>query len=420
MIVLAFVEHFPPVLGRDLRIHELLRRLAKRHDIHIVVLPSLRSLLGFDDARGTAPPTDESIRVWNIALPRTLRSMWLASLPLAYVVSLPVLILQAVRIAKAVLPDVIVANYPSPYTGLVASLVASSTARPYVVDFSDHIASYGSVLLGLRPKSYLARAAVAFQDFLIRKSAVLPTVTSVLREYAIKAGVDQSRIHVIPNGVDLALFSETPIVDCSGTFPRPVVCFYGGTLEKWAGLDLLLEVARRAEHHGLPFEFALAGSAGKPLSGPLPGNVRLLGMLDRKELAETIRACDYVLIPFAQSLGAHAASPVKLFEGLAAGKPCLCSDTGGIRDVVEDGVSAILVPSLDPELWLSTILDLEADPERRASLSQRAREVAGEFDWSRLANEFEKSLIEAVLSHTSHPPRNRASGVAKSTGRRRG
>ncbi len=421
MIVLAFVEYFPPVLGHDLRIHELLRRLSIQHDVHIVVLPSLRSLLGLVDAGGTRSPTDTSIRVWNIALPRTLRSVWQASLVLAYLVSLPILILQTIRIAKAVVPDVIVANYPSPYTGLVALFVASFMARPYVVDFSDNIASYVSVLLRIRPESFLARAAVTFQNFLIRKSAVLPTVTSVLRDYAVQTGVDPSRVHVIPNGVDLTLFSEAPIVDGRReTLARPIACFYGGTLERWAGLDLLLELARSAEHRGLPLEIALAGSAEKPLLDPLPGNVQLLGMLSRGELAERIRACDYVLIPFARSPGTHAASPVKLFEGLAAGKPCVCSDTGGIRDVVEDDVSAILVPSLDPELWLSAILDLEGDPERRASISRKAREVAEEFDWSRLAEEFEKSLIEAVRSHSSHPLRDRASGAARSLGRRRG
>ena len=122
MRIVAMVEFFPPSLGSDLRIHELLGRLSDRHAISFVVIPAFRELVGrIPRPREDGPPQADVLRVrfgpmeWRV---------WRASPVLAVLLTMPLLLLRTLRLAGRLKPDVIVANTPSAYTGLLSFLVA--------------------------------------------------------------------------------------------------------------------------------------------------------------------------------------------------------------------------------------------------------------------------------------------------------
>jgi len=58
---------------------------------------------------------------------------------------------------------------------------------------------------------------------------------------------------------------------------------------------------------------------------------------------------------------------------------------GGIPEIVEDGVTGILVPPRDPESLARGVLDLAGDPGRRERMGQEARIKVGAFSADRTA-----------------------------------
>jgi glycogen synthase len=74
-----------------------------------------------------------------------------------------------------------------------------------------------------------------------------------------------------------------------------------------------------------------------------------------------------------------------LLEAMQAALPIVASRTGGIPDVIEDGVNGLLVPPGDPEALARAIDRLLADRALAYRLSEGAQERAKDYDWEVLA-----------------------------------
>ncbi len=387
MRIVAMVEFFPPSLGSDLRIHELLGRLSDRHAISFVVIPAFRELVGrIPRPREDGPPQADVLRVrfgpmeWRV---------WRASPVLAVLLTMPLLLLRTLRLAGRLKPDVIVANTPSAYTGLLSFLVARIGGHAFVVDFNDLIAEYSASLMGWSDQSALARALRWVQTFITRKADHIFAVSDYVRSALADRGLPGDRVTVLRNGaVPMAVAAR----DGGGDRAR---CLYMGRLEAWAGLDLLEGLAKYAEAHHLPIDLRIAGP--KPAEdGFLKGaNVQYLGVFERSRLQEVLADVEYVLVPFPPTNFNEAAVPIKLMEGMAAGCVCVCSSRAGIKEVVAHLSNGVLVEDESPQRWADAILRLRQDPELRSRLGDRAQATIRErYTWDALAREFGKGLIE--------------------------
>jgi glycosyltransferase involved in cell wall biosynthesis len=99
---------------------------------------------------------------------------------------------------------------------------------------------------------------------------------------------------------------------------------------------------------------------------------------------------DIVLAPYQRRVAlrggrgdiARWMSPLKIFEYMAAGKPVVASDLPVLREVLEDGREALLVPPDDIEAWAAAIERLLASPELRQRLSRSAHQkFMRQFTW---------------------------------------
>jgi glycosyltransferase involved in cell wall biosynthesis len=93
-------------------------------------------------------------------------------------------------------------------------------------------------------------------------------------------------------------------------------------------------------------------------------------------------------------------SPLKIFEYMAAGKPILCSDLPVLREVLEDGRNALLLPPDEPDAWVAALERLRADPALAARLGARAREdFLARHTWRRRA----EAVLAAALAPAEPP-----------------
>ncbi len=155
-----------------------------------------------------------------------------------------------------------------------------------------------------------------------------------------------------------------------------------GRLTPIKGLRILMAAfaAARAQAPGLTLTLVGDGEDRahlETLAAPMGDAVRFAGYLSQEGVAEAVAAADALVLPsFAEGL------PVVLMEAMAAGKPVIATQVAGVGELVEHGVSGLLVPASDADALTRAILDLAATtPEARAKMGQAGRaKVRAEFD----------------------------------------
>ncbi len=184
----------------------------------------------------------------------------------------------------------------------------------------------------------------------------------------------------------------------------PRVLFAGRLIER-KGLPVLLRALARVarerevvldlvgEGHERPRLERLAADLG------LAERVRFHGWVSPEELDRLYRACTVFVLPsVVDSHGDTEGLGVVLIEALRYRKPVIGSDVGGIPDIVEDGVSGLLVPPGDPEALAQALRRVLDDPALARRLGEDGFQyVAQKFAWERIADEVAalyRSLVE--------------------------
>ncbi len=410
MRIAVFVEYLPPKMGSDRRIYELMKRISKLYEIHFIVLPAIRFLIGNlkDDLRKPHghwgnPSVYEGIAGHYALIPSFLARLWQSSILLGYFLTAPLLLLKAVRILAALKPEVVVVNYPSPYTGLVGFAAAKLFRKPVMVDFSDLIAQYTANMLNLKRGCFKARMLIHMQNQIVKNSEFIVAPTTFIKNYALAQGVSVEKVRLIPNGVDAEFFkSERYDGELAkkklGLF-RERTCLYCGRLDAWAGVNMISKLCSAALERKMDVKFVLVGS-GEQQKTVWDGNVVLLGEHPYECIPEIIAAADCVLVPFPQNEVSHGASPLKLFEGMAMEKPVIASRVSGIEEVISDGENGYLADPQNVEEWIGKIEKVLKSRKEALNVGRKARKtVEKNFNWSLLAKEFEEALTKLVLKN---------------------
>ncbi len=298
-------------------------------------------------------------------------------LELAY--SLPAF-LKLDRAARAFAPDLLYERYNLFY--LAGAMVARRRKLPFLVEVNAPLAEERARFGGLALKG-LARWS---ERFVWRRADRVLPVTAVLGTHVAAAGVPAERIVVIPNGIDLADFPEPLAARQSGPAAAELVLGFVGFVRDWHGLDAVvrgiaawdgparLRLRVVGEGPARPGLERLAAELG------IADRVEFTGLAKREAIPGLVAGFDIALQPAVVPY----ASPLKVFEYMAAGRAIVAPDQPNIREVLEDGRTAILFDVKQSNGLWHGIRRLAADPELRARLGQAARaEVIGrERTWT--------------------------------------
>jgi glycosyltransferase involved in cell wall biosynthesis len=197
-------------------------------------------------------------------------------------------------------------------------------------------------------------------------------------------GMDDGRTVTIYNGVDLDRFVWAPRPAESGGPPRILVVAH---LIREKGVDVLLRGFGRLNHPAARLQIVGDG----PDQPGLRALATTLGLEDRTEFAGLrddvqtyLQNADVFIHPavWAEAFGWTIA------EAMATGCVVVASRTGGIPELVEDGVTGLLVEPANPEAIADALRRLLASPDLRAGLARAARRRAEErFSLRRCAAE---------------------------------
>lgn len=194
-------------------------------------------------------------------------------------------------------------------------------------------------------------------------------------------GYPASKIHVVHNGVDPARFTtersrSTPFAREFGIGPGEPVLGVLAVLRPEKDHATLLRAATLVARQVPDLRVLVVGD------GPMRANLQRLatelGIVDRTIFtgARTdVRDVLAALNVFALASHTVECFPIALLEAMASGLPAVCTAVGGVPEMIEDGVTGVVVAPRDPHALADAITALLNDPERarRMGCSARAR-----------------------------------------------
>ncbi len=268
---------------------------------------------------------------------------------------------------------------------------------------------------GYRVSSWIEKTAFEAADAVIAVSAGM--ARDILRSYP---SIDPERVKVVHNGIDLDRWQRIDDLDLVrdlGVDPdRPSIVFVG-RITRQKGLPYLLEAAKR-----LPAEVQLVLCAGAPdtpeilaevqagveaLQTERSGVVWLDRLLSQRELAALLsNATTFVCPSVYEPLG------IVNLEAMACGAPVVGTATGGIPEVVADGLTGRLVPieqmqdgtgtPVDPEKFIADLAavlsEVVSDPVAARLMGEAGRlRAQSEFSWDSVAART-RAIYEELLA----------------------
>ncbi len=192
----------------------------------------------------------------------------------------------------------------------------------HIVD--DYLGYYG--LTGPQRASWAEReqGLIAWADLVV---VVSPELIS-------SKGAGNPKFRLLPNAVDAAAYrkSDWTVPATLADLPRPILGYIGLVSVR---LNLALLDALAVAHP--EWTLVLMGEVDRSGCGEILDrlaerpNVRLLPPVPGEQVADYVRAFDLGLLPYRQTQETHHASPLKLYEYLAAGLPVVAADVPGAR-----------------------------------------------------------------------------------------
>ncbi len=191
------------------------------------------------------------------------------------------------------------------------------------------------------------------------------TPSRFLRGKLIEGRIDGDKVTAIPNFTDLDIQTHAEEGD---------YFIYTGRLLHEKGIDILIRAAGSLEGARLllvgegPVECELKREAEKYGSG----RVEFTGFLSGEDFERTVAGARFIVLPSRW----YENLPFSIMEAMAAGKPVVATDIGGIPEMVDDGETGLLFPVGDEEALRGCLARMNSDPELRREMGQKGREKA--------------------------------------------
>jgi glycosyltransferase involved in cell wall biosynthesis len=193
---------------------------------------------------------------------------------------------------------------------------------------------------------------------------------------------------VAPDAVNLKLFEHKN--ESSGKHEKFRVG-YTGSLYSGRGIDIIITLAEKFRDA----EFVIAGGRPKDIrywkKQKRSGNIKFPGCIPPAQVPQLLTSFDCLLMPYQKNCmtidgitcTAEFASPLKMFEYMASGRPIISSDLPVFSEVLEAGKNAIVVGSDDIDQWANALKELMREPMLGKQLAQNAFEKVKNYTWEK-------------------------------------
>jgi glycosyltransferase involved in cell wall biosynthesis len=215
------------------------------------------------------------------------------------------------------------------------------------------------------------------------RRAAFHAISASTRDDLVRRGVPRERIEVIHPGVDSRLYRPDPATPRAA---RPTF-LYLGRLKRYKGVEYAVRAvaAARLASPEITLDICGQGDDRTRLEGlvgtlGLRDVVRFLGFVPEEEKRRLLRRAWAVVFPSPKE-----GWGISNVEAAACGTPALASDSPGLRESVQHGVTGYLVPHGDWRALADRMVALASDPALVERLGRGARAFAEGLSWEAAA-----------------------------------
>lgn len=284
---------------------------------------------------------------------------------LSYLRALPLIrkLIQTFR------PDILHAHYASSY-GLLGAL---SGFHPFILSV------WGSDVFSFPNRSCLHRSILKFN--LARADRILSTSHAMAQE---TRRYTQKSIEVTPFGIDLQQFRPQPVRSLFA--PEDIVIGMVKTLDKKYGIEYAVRAFGevREKRPALPLKLLIVG--GGRLESELRRLVDDLGLRAVTKFTGSVPYDDtphyHNMLSISVAVSENESFGVSVLEASACERPVVVSNVGGLPEIVEHGVTGLVVPSKNPHAAAASIQRLVDDAPLRKNMGAAGRKrVQSLYNW---------------------------------------
>lgn len=308
-----------------------------------------------------------------------------------YLLCIPTIFKITSKIMKDKKIDFIYSYMPGIGSSLPGMLLKSRFNIKHILDFAD-------LHVYVRPKF------VANQSF--KNADIILVITEYLKNELLKKHLSSEKIHIIPNGVDLELFStknynEQSISALRNSFNSKKIILFSGALQD---LNILFGAAKEIIKDIKDVKFVIVGDHRDPFRSKdawqkkainlgLDDYFIFLGRKPREEIPLYILSSDICVDTFPDEPYFAAAHPVKLLEYGACGKPVVATRVSETEKLIKHGHFGFLADPKNSKEFACHIITLLNSPDLRKRMGNEFfKYISENFDWEIISHKLDSAL----------------------------
>lgn len=301
-------------------------------------------------------------------------------------------------------PDLVFVGKPHPMNGIAGLRVARKNSLSLIVDCDDYEAESN------KTNSFWQKPLLRFfENSLPKKANLITTNTFFNKERMKRLGIDENKIHYLPNGVDTDRFHYISaeelkcLRDSLALDENKIIAYLGSLNLTNHPVDLLIRsfaiVAKNQENVRL----LIIGGGGDMES--LQGMVRELnieksvvftGRVEPNEINAYYQLADISVDPVNDTLADRGRCPLKIFESWQMGIPVVTADVGDRKMLAGEPPALLLVEPGSPDALAAELERLINDPSILLQLKTIARVRVQAFDWAKISSDV-KNVFDKLL-----------------------
>jgi glycosyltransferase involved in cell wall biosynthesis len=300
--------------------------------------------------------------------------------------------------------DIVIVSSPTFFSIFSGWLIARLRRARFVLELRDMWPAF-MVELGVVRRRSVIRLLYALELAAFRAADAIVAVTEGFRDEIVARGISPEKVHVQPNGVDMAQFSGTPDGRADmrrqlGASDDDALVVYAGAHGITYAIPEIADVARDLRGERVHFAFVGDGPVKQRLAQRVTelglNNVSLVSSVPHEDMPRLLAAADICLLPDRDLGFLKRVIRAKIFEYMAAARPIVAGTRGETADILTDA-GAVVVPPEDGVAIGNAIRDLAHDRARRTSIGRAERKYVTErFDRAHIAQRY-RTLLGSLM-----------------------
>ena len=300
--------------------------------------------------------------------------------------------------------DVVIGTSPQFFTVLSAWAIAKIKGVKFIFELRD-IWPASIEAVGAMKNNFIMNLLRKIEIFLYRQADLIISVTYSFRKDLIDRGIEESKIHVVYNGVDLTTFlpsNKNPKMLKKYDLGNKFIAGYVGTHGMAHGLETVIEAARILQDDD-EIRILLAGGGSersrieKYVIQENLKNIVLIPRQSRESMPDLWSICDVALVNLKNKPLFKTVIPSKIFEAMSMGLPILISiPEGESTKIIRENKSGIIIPPEDPFKLAKAIKEMKSDVDGYHEYCRNSIAAAKNFDRMKLARQMHKLIIEII------------------------